>query len=388
MTAVWWGKDENDGFVPLLPEQDGDDEDDPQEQLGTIQLQPSRRQIQALAVLQRHSPVLNETSLSVLGGVLIRLQYFAREHPAHGNSANLYWTLPGYMCYGAIVGCLIGKLTGRFEGLADNPFFYILVFLVCVAPLLFFDLDTFHRKSSRYQTALRTFQDGARTLLEELNSLLQPHGYVLNHDEPDAKLGTIEVKVQRMHNPPPSLPAVSQEFRQREKPLTEISAVAAMHNLLAKGVPIDEWTLGALMMRLRCAQKELRNDGKVVLATRSVLILTIVLAIGIDCILYSRTELGDFVVAFWWLPLLLFMVPMMASLAYCIEWLEGDAKHKLFRSATEKVSALARLRHGVTLVYQIRQGRLRGTTSGVVQFVPLHSDEETSTLDVEPGCVV
>jgi len=392
---LWaWQKDK-DGFAPLLSQEEESDDDDAP--LGTLELRPSQRHIQALAILKCHRLALDDTSLSILGGVFIRCQYFAREkHPAHGNSWYNWLAILGAIFYGVVMSAVTGLLSDHLdESFIDGPWNMLLALLYI--PIMFIDWEYFHRKSKVYQSALHKFHDEVYIFVQEFNDLLQPHGFWLEaNPEPDERTGYIDVQVRRTTATTTTailqgaLPPVSQEFLQRAKPLTEIDQWSVSYSILAMGVPIDEWTLGQLMMRYRCLQKEMQQDGRLTFWVKILSGVYLLLAMTVDFSVYYyfvlAAEDGDdtptLLFLFWWLPFLVLMWPLCAGVAHLTEWAEGGPvrRNQRYLEATLLVSPLAVERHGMELVYKVDPGRC-GTTKGVVQFVPVHDDQSSSTED-------
>lgn len=367
--------------------------------------------MRALAILKTHDAAIDDTSLGVLGGVLIRLTYFARDRAT--------WMWPAAACciYTVLIGLVHGFLNKTYDNLKDSTFLSIVFYAAIVVPVFLFTnsvLEKRHRKSEAYLTALQSFHDGAHSLLDELDGILQPHGYHLvvayetggTESSLNPSLlnppGTMVVKVQlgggdanstTQEGTPPSLPPVSDEFLGRVTPLTEVQADVAMGCLLAKGVPVDEWTLGALMTRLRCAQKELRQDGKIVYISHCFFTSASVIGIGITFALCYWLNLDwSVMLIIWWIPVLVILLPALVLFLYVQERIEGETKHELFRSATEKASSLALRRHGVEMVYSVEPTFFRGVTKGVIKFVeatPVISEKEEAAGSIlEPVHIV
>jgi len=382
----WWGQD-NDGFAPLMSNQEEMADDAP---LGTIQLRPSNRHCAASAVLKHHRLDLEGTSLSILGGLLIKFQYFNREkHPAHGNSWRM-WLPPFMLFFCAIaIGVIQGLISRQYEQLEDGVWSWF-VLILFNSSLFFVDWEACHRKSKVYQSALRRFHEGVHELLHELNCLLQPHGFFLEAKEPDLKTGCVEVHVRRALKTQGSLPPVSDSFLQRAKPLTELNDFMVMYSVLAMGIPIDEWTLGALMMRYRCIQKELRKDGKLAFWTNFLFIVTLVLAMAVDVALYSYFFMDNYpfmVFVIWYVPFIPLLLLLSVVLTRLAERFDGPSKHQRYSEATSIVSPLAVQRHGVKLVYKVVEGNY-GTTKGIVQFAPVESDTEGLALQHFQAAVI
>mmetsp|Transcript_22432 Transcript_22432/g.49934 ORF Transcript_22432/g.49934 Transcript_22432/m.49934 type:complete len:442 (-) Transcript_22432:86-1411(-) len=411
--AQWWhgSREQADGFVPLMRQDAGGDSSgdaagqqrqhdktNANGEVGVIRLLPPQRRVRALSVLKTHDATIDDTSLGALGGVLIRLSYLARDHPPVSMEPSTYvlpWT--GFIVYCIVVGLVHGYVrTTLDDSVQDNAFLSLLFYVAVMVPVFFVKegaLERRHRKTQTYLTALQNFRDGARALLDELDRVLRPHGYHLvvediaegNDDDEEAGCsvpvlknppGTMLVKLRLGGETSGgganrrSLPPVSAEFLDRETPLTEVQAALAMHCLLARGVPVDEWTLGALMIRLRCAQTELRRGGRFGCISRAIFIATFGTVIAAALVLYLCFDVdGSVILALWWIPFLLLMFPYAVLIRYVQERMEGEAKHKLFRAATEKVSSLARHRHGVELVYRVEPTFFRGFTKGVIKFV-------------------
>ena len=232
------------------------------------------------------------------------------------------------------------------------------------------------QQSQDHQEALAKFHTESEERVREWSNVLQSHGYRLSCDIMDEDLssgGRITVTLERNRNEGHSLslPDVSAEFLNRETPLDEMLADLALLGLLVKGVPIDEWTYGGLMVHLYRSHKQMLAQSYRSYIVWSLAAIYLLACVGMGFVFYRW--IGDVmlavILALWIVsPIMLCVCGLV--IRYCDERLYYDEKHQFFRDAVSQVSAVSEQRHGQALYYEVLPGWLPNTTKGMIRFVP------------------